>query len=302
MTTDVAAGLAPTRHVLANGVTVLAKESRTTPAVTISAALRAGSLHDPADGLGTAHFLSRVIDRGTFGRPPDAIAETLDRGGVSLGIGVTRHALTLGCTCLTEDFESILTLVADIIRNPICPDEEVATRRGAIQTGLGEDHDNPAVRAIEGLMATLYPDGHPYGRPAKGTAESVAGIGRDGLLDFHAARVAPSTLSLVIVGDVSADLAIGVTERRLADRRATPGVEPSLETPATPEAPPCRRADDEQGPSRRCVRLHHDSPCRPGLLRDLAHGEHPGAVRHGGPAGTEHPRASGYGLLCVFRL
>ena len=235
MTTDVAAGLAPTRHVLANGVTVLAKESRTTPAVTISAALRAGSLHDPADGLGTAHFLSRVIDRGTFGRPPDAIAETLDRGGVSLGIGVTRHALTLGCTCLTEDFESILTLVADIIRNPICPDEEVATRRGAIQTGLGEDHDNPAVRAIEGLMATLYPDGHPYGRPAKGTAESVAGIGRDGLLDFHAARVAPSTLSLVIVGDVSADLAIGVTERRLADRRATPGVEPSLETPATPE-------------------------------------------------------------------
>ena len=235
MTIEHATGLAPTRHVLPSGVTVLAKESRTTPAVTISAALQAGSLYDPADRLGTAHFLSRVIDRGTTGRTPETIAETLDLGGVSLGIGVTRHALTLACTCLTEDFERMFALVADIIRNPTCPDEEVATRRGAILTGLGEDHDNPAVRAIEGLMATLYPDGHPYGRLAKGTAESVERIDGGALLEFHTARVTPSTVSLVIVGDVSADSAIGAADRVLADWRTTPGPEPSLDTPATPE-------------------------------------------------------------------
>ena len=236
MTTDVAVGLAPTRHALANGVTVLAKESRTIPAVTISAALQAGSLYDPSDRSGTANFLSRVIDRGTADRSAEAIAAALDLGGVSLGIGVTRHALTLRCTCLTEDFESILGLVAEIVRSPTCPDAEVATRRGAIQTGLRQDRDNPSVRVIEGLMAALYPGGHPYGRPANGTAESVDRIDPTALIGFHAARVAPSTLSLVIAGDVSAEAAIGAAERRLSDWEASPGPEPSLAAPPVPES------------------------------------------------------------------
>ena len=47
MTTLVQRALAPVRHVLANGVVVLVKEARTTPAVTIQAALQAGSVYDP---------------------------------------------------------------------------------------------------------------------------------------------------------------------------------------------------------------------------------------------------------------
>ena len=43
-------GLAPARAVLANGVTVIAKETQTTPAVTLHANIRAGTDCDPADG------------------------------------------------------------------------------------------------------------------------------------------------------------------------------------------------------------------------------------------------------------
>ena len=78
MPTGIQSGLAPVRQVLPNGAVILAKESRGTPAVTISAAVSAGTLVDPDDRPGTAHFLSRVIDRGTARRSAEEIGELLD--------------------------------------------------------------------------------------------------------------------------------------------------------------------------------------------------------------------------------
>src|SRR5438552_323141 len=90
-------GLAPARAALPNGAVVIAKETRTIPAVTISLAMRAGSVCDPIDAPGAMYLLSRVIDRGTRTRAAAAIAEDLDNRGITLTIGVTRHVLSLVC-------------------------------------------------------------------------------------------------------------------------------------------------------------------------------------------------------------
>src|SRR5882724_11184865 len=94
-------GLAPVRSILGNGAVVVAKQTRKTAAVTINLAVRAGSICDPENQLGAMHVLSRVIDRGTATRSPDAIADDLDSRGTALTITVTRHLFTLSCTCLS---------------------------------------------------------------------------------------------------------------------------------------------------------------------------------------------------------
>ena len=137
MTTLEQRGLAPVRSVLDNGVRVIAKHSGATPAVTI-------------------HFVSRTIDRGTTSHAAEDIAEQLDYRGVALAIAVSRHALSLVCTCLVEDLDPILTTLADIVMHPAFPDREVETRRGEIVTMIRQDEDNPAVMAAEGLLSLLY--------------------------------------------------------------------------------------------------------------------------------------------------
>jgi zinc protease len=124
---------------LPNGSTVVAKETRKTPAVSINVAIRAGSICDPADALGATYVLSRVIDRGTATRSADAIAEELDGRGVSLTISVTRHLFSLVCTCLADDFESVLALIGDIVKSPSIPNEELAVRKGEVVTVLRQD-------------------------------------------------------------------------------------------------------------------------------------------------------------------
>jgi zinc protease len=228
-------GLAPTRQVLPNGVTVIAKETRTTPAVTIYAAVHAGTLYDPPDATGLAHFVSRTIDRGTAAYGADQIAEELDSRGVSLGVTVNRHVLSLVCTCLVEDFESVLALIAEIAMRPTFPAGEVDVRRGEIITLLRQDEDNPATVAIETLMRSLYGDAHPYGRPVRGTMASVERVDSSALQRFHSERFLPGSLTLALVGDVDAARAIAAAAGAFGAWKPGP-----LPHPPIPGSPPVR--------------------------------------------------------------
>ncbi|MGH9253723.1 MAG: M16 family metallopeptidase [Vicinamibacterales bacterium] len=234
MTTATHRGLTPVRAVLDNGAVVIAKQSQVTPAVTIHAAFGAGTVFDPPHQPGLAHFVSRTIDRGTSARSAEAIAEELDRRGVSLSASVNRHVLSLVCTCLVEDLEDVLGILADIVMHPAFPEDEVGTRRGEIVTLIRQDEDNPAVAATEGLLADLYGSSHGYGRRPRGTVESVAAIDRAALQHFHAARVGPASLSLVMVGDIEPVGAIEAARAALGSWQAP--VPPPAQLEAVPRA------------------------------------------------------------------
>jgi zinc protease len=221
MTTAVYRGLAPVRTVLENGAVVTAKRSPTTPAVTIHAGFLAGSVYDPAEQAGLAHFVSRTIDRGTETRPASVIAEALDRRGVSLSTMINRHVLALICTCLVEDLSDVLGLLADIVMHPVFPDEEVATKRGEVVTLIRQDEDNPAVMATEGLLTDLYGADHGYGRRPRGSVESVEAIDAAALRRFHRERVRPGAMSLVMVGDVDPQEAIDAARRAFGEWRGS---------------------------------------------------------------------------------
>ena len=217
-------GLAPSRSVLPNGVTVIAKETRTTPAVTLHAGILAGTIYDAPEQDGLAHFVSRTIDRGTVSHTADQIAEELDSRGVSLSVSVNRHASSLVCTCLAEDFEPVLHLLAEIVTSPTFPPHEVETRRGEIVTLIRQDEDNPASVASEALMAQLYGDRHPYGRRPRGSVETVERIDAASLQRFHSARFAPVAMSLAVVGDVDPARATDLAASAFGGWKASPVV------------------------------------------------------------------------------
>jgi zinc protease len=247
--TAITSGLAPTREMLSNGAVLLVQETAFSPAVTINMAFRAGSLEEPDDHAGLAWFVARVIDRGTTTRSAADIAEVLDDRGVALKAATNRHVLTLSCTCLAEDFDDVLAVIADVARNPSFPDVEIEKRRAETITAIRQDLDNPGVRASEALQSLLYGASHPYGRPAKGSIESVEGLTRADLADFHRARFAPAALSIAIVGDVRAAAAATAVHAAFGDWRATAlpnRAVPPVTRPATRQAMAIEMADKSQ--------------------------------------------------------
>jgi zinc protease len=233
MTATLGRGLAPSREQLQNGAVLIAKESRTTPAVTIHVAFEAGIVFDPPSRPGVAHLVSRLLDRGTTSRNAEQIADELDMRGVSLGVNVNRHVISLVCNCLAEDFEAVLALVGDVAMNPTFPEDELATRRAEAITFIRQDEDSPANMAMEGLLRLLYP-AHPYGTRPRGSAESVEQISRADLLEFHSERFAPGTLAVVMVGDVESSRAIAAATRVFGSwKKPTPPVVPLPPAPSS---------------------------------------------------------------------
>jgi zinc protease len=114
---------------------------------------------------------------------------------------------------------------------PAFPDQEIETRKGEVLTAIRQDEDNPAAMAMQALFTMLYPNQHPYGRPSKGSAESVSRIERKHLVDFHEARFAPSTTTVVIVGDVDCGRAVAAAERVFGTWRKPPVDEIALPHP-----------------------------------------------------------------------
>lgn len=214
-------GLNPSRTVLDNGLVVLGKQTTVTPAVTIHVATHAGIAADAPDRPGIAHFVSRMLDRGTRTMTAEAIAEALDGRGAALAIALNRHATSLVCTCLVEDFEAVLAIMADCLTSPAFPEEQVAIRRGEILTLIRQDEDNPASVAIEALMQELYGPTHPYGRRPRGGVEVVEQIDREALVDFHRRLFRPDSTVVAIVGDVEPVAGAAAVERALGHWRTT---------------------------------------------------------------------------------
>jgi zinc protease len=225
--------LDPVRASLDNGVVVLARHTRKTPAVTLNLAMRAGSVCDVPEAPGGMFLLSRVIDRGTTSRSAADIADDIDSLGISLTITVTRHLFSIVSSCLVEDFDTVFALLGDILMAPSIPDRELATRKGEVVTAIRQDEDNPGVRAAEQLMAMLYGQSHPYGRRVKGDLEAVDAATRDQLLRLHASRFVPGGLTVVIVGDLDCGRAHDATDRIFGGWRGG--------TPASVALPPVTR-------------------------------------------------------------
>jgi zinc protease len=176
-------------------------ENRTMPAVCLLAGVRAGAFDDHPGLEGTAALAARVLDRGTDMRSAAAIADDLDGRGASLGVGAGRHMTTLSAVCLSQDFDAVASIVADVLLHPAFDAREVETRRAELVTTIRQEEDDPTSRAVTGLAELLY-GSHPYARRSHGTVESIERVTRDELIEHHRRSFVPPATTVIVVGDV----------------------------------------------------------------------------------------------------
>ena len=225
--------LNPRRIVLDNGVTVIAKSNHTTPAVSILVGVTTGAYSDPPDRDGTAALCARVLDRGTVTRSADAIADDLDGRGASLSVVAGRHQMAIAATCLTDDFDAVLSLAADVARHPRFDDDEIATRRESLITTIRQEEDDPGSMAVDAFIRALYGD-HPYSRKVRGTVAGIEAIRRQDLVRFHQKGFDPTAITVIVVGDMEEEAVSAAVSKLFGDwapSAGTAGVKPGVAVP-----------------------------------------------------------------------
>jgi zinc protease len=203
-----------TRQVLPNGITLLARPNFNSPSVFFGGYLASGSVFDPPEKLGLAHFTALSLMRGTEKRAFQEIYNELESSGASLGFGASVHNVNFGGRALEEDLPLLLELLSDALRTPVFPPEHVERLRAQMLASLAIRNQDTGDLTDIAFDEILFP-GHPYGRPEDGHPETIQRITRDDLVHFHRRHYGPCNLVIVIVGAVSPERALDQVQTSL---------------------------------------------------------------------------------------
>lgn len=204
------------RQVLGNGIVVLVFENRSNPTIAFEGLIRTGSLQDPRGKAGLAAFTAEMLMRGSEKYGYAQIFEKLENYGASLGFGAGRHATQFSGTCLSEDTSDIFELMAQVMRFPTFPPDQMERLRGQILTGLRIRASDTRRMAALRFMETLYQD-HPYGISSQGYPETIASISQEDLITFHKDHYGPKGLILAVSGAIEPWFAVKKIDSILGD-------------------------------------------------------------------------------------
>lgn len=219
------------RSELPNGITLLVRENHSSPSAVVSGYLRVGARDERAEQAGLASFTASALMRGTRHRSFEQIYAELEPIGASMGISGGTFTTGFGAKSLAEDLPLVLDILADVLRHPTFPSDEVERLRGEILTDLDERAQD--TRAMAGLtfLELAYPVEHPYHRSLAGYPETIAPLTRDDLAAFYEGGYGPQGMTIVVVGAVSAaevqarvEEAFGDWEGRTYERGPLPAV------------------------------------------------------------------------------
>lgn len=230
-----AAGPLAEREILPNRAVLLVAERPAIPIVVLRVSVPAGSVHDPADGLGLANLTATLLTRGTTRRSGPELDRAIEFVGGSLEAGAGRDGATVTLSVLKKDLSLGLDLLAEVLQQPVFPPDELARKVADIQGALRRSEQSPETLAGRALGPMIFP-GHPYGRPSAGTIESVGKLTREQVIAFYRLHYRPDGASIVAVGDVT----VVEIRQALMQRLSGWSAPPSALAPVPKPAPTAR--------------------------------------------------------------
>src|SRR5215475_4289910 len=223
---------------LGDGLRVIALENHKLPTFTMQMVILSGGLSDPADRPGAAQYTAAMLREGTKTRSSRQIAEAVESMGATLGgaSGLSSPISAVTAGGLTENFEQIMELFADVILNPSFPAEDLNNLKNRAVAQLRFQRSQPGFLANEMFSKVMY-GAHPASRVAP-TQAQIQGLTPESLKQFHAAYYKPNNAIFAVVGDVNSAEIVAKLEKTFGTWRR--GDVPQLDLPKVNETGPSK--------------------------------------------------------------
>ena len=193
----------PQEFKFTNGLRLLLLPDHSTPTVTLSGHIQAGTEFDPENKAGLAAFVADNLLSGTKSKDVLTLAKVLAERGASLDFEANREGVYIEGDSLADDLPILLEILADVVKNSNFPAKELELHRQQTLTDLQLELDEPSEVARRIFVQSVYPKKHPL--HTFPTEESLQQIQRQDVIDFKAKHYRPDTTVLALVGDFDLD-------------------------------------------------------------------------------------------------
>lgn len=212
---------------LPNGLKVIVVENHKIPRVSYQISLNNDALVE-GDMAGYVSMAGDLMSKGTTNRTKAQIDESIDFIGASLN---TSSGGIFGSS-LTKHQDKLLEVMADVLYNPVFPQEEFNKLKTQTLTGLASSKSDP--NSMAGNVANIvnYGAGHPYGEVS--TEETVNNITLDKVKSYYNTYFKPNNAFLIVVGDITPDDAMMKARKYFGNWKSGDIMMPKYSKPAMP--------------------------------------------------------------------
>jgi zinc protease len=186
-----------------NGMVVFLQEDHELPLIESSITIRGGSKSEPEAKTGLVSiFGSAWRTGGSKSHTGDQLDDLLEARAADLETSSGTLATFVSLSSLKGDFDLVLGLADDLLRNPEFRQEKIDLAKDQLKTRISRRNDN--LGQIAGREATKigYGAHSPYARVPE--YATVAAVTRQDLLDWHARYVHPNNITISVSGDFNA--------------------------------------------------------------------------------------------------
>ncbi|MEO6967587.1 MAG: pitrilysin family protein [Rhodanobacteraceae bacterium] len=223
--------LDPVTMKLDNGLTLIVQPEKISKTVTVVGHVdHDDHLQEPKgqDGVGKLlgamfDYGTTTLDRGAFHKALDAIAAN-QSGGSDFGLAVP-----------SDGFDRGMQLLADNELNPALPQAAFVVQQQTLARTLAGELQSPEYKMFRALKTGLLPNGDPALREA--TPATVNALTLQDVRDYFAQTYRPDLTTIVIVGEVTPELAKMTVEKYFGGWKAN-GPKPNVIPQSVPLNPP----------------------------------------------------------------
>lgn len=200
---------------LRSGLVLDLVEYRALPVLYLRLVIDTRGASAAARAAGIRRASARMLREGTRRRTSAEIADAIEFVGGDLGVDVGHDSVTMTYRVLPDHATSALELLAELVREPSFPAEELDKYKRRELDRLSVSVTDPNWLATRAFFGGLYGQ-HPYA-VTDVTPEAVKTLGREGVAAFHREYYVGQGALLVAVGDVDRTAFAGLVDRVFGD-------------------------------------------------------------------------------------
>ena len=217
---------------LPGGLRIYSEPLEEATSVSLGVWIRAGSRDERDELAGITHLMEHMLFKGTPEMDALGVAEAFESIGAQENAATGEEYTVLYARFLPEHLDRALEIMSDMVLRPTLADLE--REREVIVEEIRMYQDRPDQMADEYLSSLIF-HGDPLGRPIIGSAETVRGVDRETLREFHAGTYTAPNVFVVGAGKVEREEFERMVEARFS---ALPQGEPFVReaSPLSPES------------------------------------------------------------------
>lgn len=189
-----------------------------TESVSVSILIPYGPVLDELELAGLAGAVCEMSLRGCGSMDNRQFIQALENLGCETSEAVSHLHTGYGASLLADNLLSALDILADLVRRPHFPENQLETVKHILKQNIFSLEDDPSRRMMLELQNNFWPD--PWGRSSLGTFESIDRIEIDDIRRQHARYFQPNGSILSIAGKFDWNIVLDKISRLFEDWNA----------------------------------------------------------------------------------